>query len=561
MRELLPYLRLLGACRGRLAAGALLMLATSLASIGLLGLAGWFITATGVAGLAVAAGARMTLDIYTPGAGIRAFALTRTAARYGERVIHHDAILGLLARLRTRVFAALTRLDPRTAARFSGGEILHRLTSDVDALDQLYLRSIAPPAVALLALVTLATGTYFIDATLALAIGGGLLAVAITVFLVTTRTSGRAGWAIVDHGERLRAQAVSALAGLAELRAFGSWPRQREHLDAEGEALVAAQRHNAWVTAAGEAAVTLAVHGVAAAALVAGLLAHSEGERTLAVAVLVPLAVLGLTELLGQVPAGGATLGRTRSAAARLNRQLATAAAVSAPPTPAAPPPGNELALEQVGFRPGPLADPVLSGADLRIREGETTVVTGPSGSGKSTLGDLCARLIDPDSGRVTLGGTDLRALEPKALRARISYLRQDEHLFAETIRENLRIAAADADDTALWHALWVTALDERIAALDDGLDSWLGSGGTGLSGGEARRLALARVVLATRPVVVLDEPLAGLDADTAATVADRLARVLADRTAIVLAHAGAAMPRPDHHYELRHGRLREAGG
>jgi ATP-binding cassette subfamily C protein CydC len=556
MHELTPYLRLLATERPRLVGGALLMLATALSSVGLLGLAGWYITATGVTGLALAAGGAMTLDIYTPSAGIRAFALTRTAARYGERLVHHDAILGVLARLRARVFANLTRLDPATAARFTGSALLHRLTSDIDALDQLYLRSLAPPAVALLALVALAGLIAFVDASRAGSLTLALLIAVTAVWVTTMRRSTRTSAAIVDRGQRLRAHALAALAGLAELRTYGSWTRHRQRLRALGDALVSAQSRMALRTAAAEAAITLIVHASVAAALIAGLLAYRAGQHSLALAVLPALALWGLSEILGQLPSGAVTLGRSRAIARHLNRQLTTAARVAPPANPAEPPRSHDLALTRIDYAPGLLADPVLTDCTLCVEQGETVVVSGDSGGGKSTLGDLCARLIDPDRGRVALGGADVRTLSRDTLRARVAYLRQHPHLFAETIAENLRIADPEADEADLWRALWLAGLDERVAAAPERLHTWIGSGGTGLSAGEARRLALARTLLADRPVVILDEPLAGLDPTTAAQVAERVEGALAQRTVLVLAHEEAPVPCANRRLHLRAGQL-----
>ncbi len=559
MNELWPYLRLLAAERWRLAAGSALMVATAACSVGLLGLAGWFITATGVTALAVAAGAAMTLDIYTPGAGIRAFAIGRTVARYGERVLHHDAVLGILAALRARVFAALTRLDPATAARFSAGELLNRLTADVDALDQLYLRSIAPAAVAAAAIAAFALFVTAIDPALGAALGVGLIAVAAVLFVALAIAAGTHGAALVDHGERLRRDLLAAVDGLAELRAFGRWPRERHALAAKSGAQVSERERLGRYTALGEAVVTLTVHAAAAAALVTGLSAYAADERSLAMAVLVPLGVLGLAEILGMLPGGAASWGRTRTAAARLNRQLATEPVVVEATEPAPALQGNALVAEGLCFAHGPLADLTLDGVDLTLAEGETVVVTGPSGCGKSTLGDLCARLRVPDGGTIELGGVRLDALAASTLRGRIAYLRQRDHLFAETIAENLRIGDPEATDDQLWHALWCVDLDEAVAARPQGLTTWLGSGGAGLSGGEVRRLELARAWLTAKPVTILDEPFAGLDWPTATRIAERLFGHRQGRSLLVLGHEGTPVPTGGRHLRLAGGRLHSA--
>ncbi|MDZ7809473.1 MAG: ATP-binding cassette domain-containing protein [Arhodomonas sp.] len=216
----------------------------------------------------------------------------------------------------------------------------------------------------------------------------------------------------------------------------------------------------------------------------------------------------------------------------------------------------DDLSLEDIALRHAPWMPAVLEDVDLRVPAGSRVAVVGPSGSGKSSIADLCARLIDPTSGTVRLGGTDLRQLEPSLLHGRLAYLTQRGELFDDTIAGNLRIAQPGAGEPALWRALEVAGLASFVADLPAGLDTWVGESGRRLSGGQGRRLALARVVLRDAPVVLLDEPFTGLDGATAAEVAERLDQWLAGRTALLLAHSVAALPSVEYIHELRDGRL-----
>jgi len=543
MSELAPYLRLLAAYRARLLLGSALVLATIAAGIGLLALSGWFITATAITGLALAAGNPARLEIYVPGAGIRFFALARTAARYAERVLNHDIVLRLLADLRERVFAHLAHLDAATLARLRNAVLLNRLTADIDALDSLYLRCLAPPAAALLAVIGVALMLGLVAPVVGIAVGGLLLITGTAITAAIALPGARLGERLSQRTETTRTEIIDLIRGLAELRAFGVAGRQRaavRRLDCER---MRAQSRVAGLAAAGEAGMGLVVHLGMALALLLAVVLHARGTISAPLAALMPLAVLALLEGLAPVPGGLLQLGRARAAARRLNAQTAIEPAVAEPARPAAPPVDHDLVIDRVTVRHGALAEPVLRDFSLTLAAGEPIAVVGPSGCGKSTLGNLCARLIDPVAGEVRLGGVSLAQVSLATVHQRVGYLTQNSEVFADSVAGNLLLARPDADDRDLWRALEVSALADFVDGLEAGLASWVGENGVRLSGGQARRLALARVVLRDPSVVVLDEPLAGLDTATATAVADGLGPWLRGRTAVLLAHDTAVLP------------------
>lgn len=554
MSELAPYLRMLAHYRGRLALGALLMLATVAAGIGLLALSGWFITATGVTALLLAAGTAARLEVFLPGAGIRFFALARTAARYFERIHNHDAVLRLLADLRTRVFARLTPLDPAALARFRSATILNRLTADIDALDSLYLRSLAPPLVALLGILGIGALIALFDASSAALASLFLLVGMGAVGGIAAARGIRLGEAVTMRLEHAREASMDLVRGLAELRAFGALARQRKAIDACNEELLVHQIRAARLTAAGEAAAGLVVHAGLALTLLLAVGLHARGAIDGPIIALMALAVLALAEGLAPVPGGLLQLGRVRAAARRLNHQTATAALVVDPPVPQPIPAGNDLSFEDVRVHHGHTTEPALADFCLRIDSGERVALLGPSGCGKSTVADLAARLRDPDHGSVRLGGEDLRTLELAALHGRISYLTQRTEILADSIAANLRLARSDADNRALWDALERVDLADFVDSLPDGLGTWVGENGMRLSGGQSRRLALARIILRDTPIVLLDEPLAGLDDATSGRVARNLEDWLTGRTALLCAHEARALPGADRHVHLTPG-------
>jgi ATP-binding cassette subfamily C protein CydC len=533
------------------------LLVTTLAGTGLLALSGWFITATAAAAAATTASV-VAFGVYIPGGAIRAFALGRTAARYGERVYNHDVVLRLLADLRTAVFARLSRLDALTLGRLRSTDVLSRLTADIDALDALYLRVLAPPLVALLAIAAIAGLTAWFAPLLGFGVAVWLLGVWLALiaggWLAGVAPSERVSAAT----EGLRGRVLEQVEGLAELLCFRTLDRHRQATHQQQRQRAVDQRRLAGRHAAGEALATMGVQGAGVLALLGGAVLVQQADLPVAVAVLMALAPLGLGELLGALPGGFIQLGRSRAAARRVNAQVQVRTGVVDPDEPQPVPPSAALTFEQVHYR-YTRYDPVLAGLSLAVSEGERVAVLGRSGAGKSTLGALALRRIDPDGGTVRLGGAPLDTLAMAAVRSRVGYLTQDTALLDASLASNLRIADPGADDAALQRALAVAGLDGFVQELPRGLATGIGQSGARLSGGQARRLSLARVILRAPSVVVLDEPLAGLDAETAEAVAANLDAWLAGRTVLMLGHDAAALPRADRHVRLADGVIRNA--
>lgn len=541
MDELKPWIALIGRRRRRLLAGMLLVFATLASAVGLLALSGWFITATGVTALLWAVGPRFPFDVYLPGGGIRFFALARTLARYGERLYNHDTVLRLLADLRTTHFAALTRLDGATLARWRSGQWLNRLTADIDTLDTLYLRLLAPPVAAVL-------GILLVGLLIALHLPSlGLAMLLALLLLVGLLTFGMARWgqrlsaARVQQLEGFRVQALEQLQGLPELSAAGVLNGHQQVLLEQSAELLGAQRRLQWRMALGQGLANLGVLFGALVVLLAGLLAFTQGALSAPVAVMLALATLALGEGLAGLPAAFAQFGATRAAAARLNEQQALHSRLSESRHPQPLPEHLTLCWDGVGVHYAGMQQ-----LDLLLEAGERVSIVGPSGCGKSTLGVLAARLIDPDAGAVRIGDIALAELDIDAWRERLGYLTQQTELLHESIAVNLRLAKPQASENELWAALGMVELDELVRSLPGQLDAWIGELGRQLSGGEGRRLALARVLLKDAPLVILDEPFSGLDAATRQRINVRLEPWLAGRTALFLGHDASLLPKAD---------------
>ncbi|MFW6380045.1 MAG: thiol reductant ABC exporter subunit CydC [Halorhodospira sp.] len=544
MRELIPFLRDLRPERWRLALGTLLLILSLLSSIGLLGLSGWFLTATALAGVTGAA-----LEVYQPSSGIRSFALTRTIARYFERLVHHDAVLRTLARLRGWLFRALAPMPLHSLGRLRRSDLLNRMTADVEALDNLYLRIVGPTLAAVVTVAVTVAVLVLVAGAVGWAVGGILGLGGVLLPLWAWRRGSPHGEAVDRHLPALRGAGVDAVQGLAELRACGAVARHEQRLMDAAERLAAARARSARLTGAGEGAVGLLSHGALLAALIGGIPLYQSGAISAPILVLGTLAALAAGEALSALPGAWQHLGRTRAAARRLleHAELAEAQAPAvAAPVCEAPLP---LAFEAVTFRYAAHRPLLLEDCSLRLEAGETGIIYGPSGCGKSTLLELAAGLLTPQKGQVKVAQVPVQGMAEGDRFACITYLTQRTELFADTVASNLRIADPQADDARLWQVLRAAALEERVAAHPQGLEAWIGEGGARLSGGEARRLALARLMLLEAPVVLLDEPFRGLDDATAARVSRRMASWLAERTVLVISHdPGTA---PAHHWCL----------
>lgn len=515
-----PLAALIRAQRRRHAQGLLLAAVCAVgvgaASTLLLGLSGWFITSAALAGLGGLATAQ-AFNVLLPSATIRLLAIVRTGARYGERLSGHAAALRALAAIRPVLFAALAAAPARDALALSSGEASARLVQDIDAVETRFVRLSAPwgagAAVAAGAALGLLAGW---SAALAIIVASG--AAILTARHLARRLSAPAGLAIQTRMGALKDAAAGLAAAAPELRAYGLEAWAGDILATRGTDLDAARLEAA--KARGWIAVSQAVIlGLAVAAAV--LLAAPAGAALAALAGLAAaMAVDGVAGVVGALDQDGAA----RAAAARLDDVLR-----HVPPRRA----------ETLG-----LARPGLSLLGQTFAPGQRIALLGASGSGKTTLLERLLALRPALPGEITVGGVDLADLDPEVARAAFAHAPQDAALIAGTVAQNLRLAAPDASDQALWDALADAALDQRVRAAPAGLDAWLGDNGERLSGGERRRLALARAYLRPAPWLLLDEPTEGLDADTEARVLQGLVARL-ERTGqglLLVSHRPAAV-------------------
>lgn len=531
MRALRPILSLFWQTHRRaLLLGLGLTCLTLASGAALLGLAGWFIAASAAAG---AAGAGLSFDFFRPSAAIRFLALGRAAARYGERLTTHDATLRFLAALRARLFRAIASRPFPVLARLRRAAVLNRLTADVDALDALWLRLVVPAMAGSVVLVLAALALWWFDGlVVALWVSGVIAASGAAATFAGLRFGARAARQRGLALEAVRVRLVDLADGAVDLALAG---RLREQEAAVARADAAAAEAGARLDRLDRLTAPVLEIGVALAA--AGALALSAAfGLDAALAALAVLTALALGETVAPLRRGALEAGRILLAARRIAPALAepVAAPPQAPPKPV--PAAPALLLEDVEWRWPAAAAPALERFSLSVTPGEWVALTGPSGCGKSTALALAAGVIEPEAGAVRVLGHPLAAWPETSLRARVAMLPQRSALFAGSIAEALRLADPDARDATLHAALFAVALDVVVDRLG-GLDAPLGEGGAGLSGGEARRMALARILLRRPSLALLDEPTEGLDSATAKHVLTRLRDALGDAAVVMASH------------------------
>ncbi|MCS2153637.1 cysteine/glutathione ABC transporter ATP-binding protein/permease CydC [Scandinavium goeteborgense] len=554
MRVLAPYLALYKRHKWLLSLGVVLAIITLLASIGLLTLSGWFLSASAAVGFAGA----YTFNYMLPAAGVRGAAIIRTAGRYFERLVSHDATFRVLQHLRVSTFSKLLPLSPAGLARFRQGELLNRVVADVDTLDHLYLRVISPLIGALVVILVVTFGLSFLDLTLALTLGGIML---LTLFLLPPlfyRAGKPTGEKLTQLRGEYRQQLTSWLHGQAELSIFGASTRYREQMEQTELSWHEAQRRQSELTALSQALMLLM--GAAAVIVMLWMAAGGVGGNSQPgpLIALFVFCALAAFEALAPVTGAFQHLGQVMASAVRITELTGQQPEVTFPETVSDVPQRVSLMLNNVSFAYPQQTQPALANLNLRVNAGEHVAILGRTGCGKSTLLQLLTRAWDPQSGELLLNEQPISAMDEMTLRRTMSVVPQRVHLFSATLRDNLLLAAPNATDDALSAVLVRTGLEKLLD--DSGLNSWLGEGGRQLSGGELRRLAIARALLHDAPLMLLDEPTEGLDATTESQILDLLADVMRDKTVLMVTHRLRGLARFEQIIVMDNGQIIEHG-
>jgi ATP-binding cassette subfamily C protein CydC len=557
MKELLRLLRLFRPYLAWLLLGIALSFITLLANVALMALSGWFITA-----MAIAGAAGVSMNYFTPAALIRAAAIVRTAGRYAERLVTHEATFRLLAELRVWFYRSLEPLAPAGLEAYRSGDLLSRIRADIDTLDNVYLRLLVPVAVAVLATVVFTVVLYRYHPALALVEGLLLLLAGAFVPWLVNRLGHSAGRRKVEVSAQLRAALVTDLQGMGELLVYGAADDHAARIQALAQELARRQQTLSGLNGLSQGALGLCAGLAMWAMLVFAVPLVS--AQILAPPELAMLALFALAsfEAVMPLPLAMQTLGESLAAARRIFGLADSQPAVIEPAEPLPLPQAFTFRFRKVRFRyraDGPL---VLQDVSLDIAPGRRLALVGATGCGKSTLASLLLRFREPGGGRLLLNEQPLRRYSGEALREHIAVLSQYTHLFNTSIRDNLLLARPDADQQRIEQVCKAVLIHDFIAAQPRGYDTLTGETGVRLSGGQARRVALARALLKNAPLLILDEPTEGIDPDaTRQIMANIIARVEARQQALLLVtHRLQGLERMDEILVMAGGRVVESG-
>ncbi len=556
MKDLWFFLKLFKPHSGWLLGGIILSLLTAFAAIALLTLSGWFISASALAGLVVIDGNALAFNFMLPAAQIRALAIIRTVGRYGERLVTHEATFRVLAGIRSWFFQQLIPLVPGRLSALRSGDLLSRMTADIDALDALYLRLLAPAIVATIGVTAVTVFLAFYAPVISLATGLMLLVAAVAVPWVFNNLGQTGAEQIVVLAANFRIRQVDMMQGFADLIANQAYGRFSNFLEQFSDLMLNTQRQNNRLSAISSAITFLLAQITVLLALVLAAILFKEDLLSGTDLALVVFCVLAAFELVTPLPVALQMLAKIQKAARRI-RQVTE----MSPTTPQHIqtldlPERYDLQLNDVSFRYPDQQNWVLKNISLTIPQGSKIAIVGVSGSGKTTLLHLLMRYYDPDQGRILLAEHNLKQLDADQLMTCFGVLSQRSQLFAASIKQNLLIAKPNALATELDAAIQAAGLEKFISYLPEGLDTWVGESGVKVSGGEARRIALARLYLKNAPILILDEPTEGLDSDTERDVFKALAIFSKDKTVIMVTHREAGLGLVDVVYGMEQGVL-----
>lgn len=556
MRALLPFLRLFKFAKLPLFLGLVLMITGLASSIGLLTTSGWFLAATAIAGLGT------LFNFFYPSASVRGLAIGRTLFRYFEKLVTHDATFRILAKLRVQVFEKIIPLSPGVLNRYRNSDLLNRLVSDVDTLDSLYLRLIAPFITAIFVILAMCIGLSFVNAPLALGLGVSLLLLVLVIPTVFYLLGKKFGDKLVHSRALYRTQFLEFIQAQAELLLFNAEDKLKDNM-AKTEANWQADQQKEANLSGFSTALSLFLNGLIIAAMLwfSSQAEFGNDEYRMAFIALFTFAALASFEIL--MPLGSAFLhiGQVIASAERVTDIIEQQPLVTF--NGKAEFDQNATTLietKDLSFTYPERQNRALENLNLTIQKGKKVAILGKTGSGKSTLLQLLVRNYDANQGELFLAGKPIADYSEDILRSQFCFLTQRVHVFSDTLRQNLQFASAvKISDEKMIEVLNQVGLG-KLLEQEQGLDIWLGDGGRPLSGGEQRRLGLARILLNDTPILLLDEPTEGLDRETERQILRLILAHAENKTLIMVTHRLTAIEQFDELFVIDEAKLIEKG-
>ena len=556
MRALLPFLRLFKFAKLPLFLGLVLMITGLASSIGLLTTSGWFLAATAIAGLGT------LFNFFYPSASVRGLAIGRTLFRYFEKLVTHDATFRILAKLRVQVFEKIIPLSPGVLNRYRNSDLLNRLVSDVDTLDSLYLRLIAPFITAIFVILAMCIGLSFVNAPLALGLGLSLLLLVFVIPTIFYQLGKKFGDKLVHSRALYRTQFLEFIQAQAELLLFNAEDKLKDNM-AKTEANWQADQQKEANLSGFSTALSLFLNGLIIAAMLwfSSQAEFGNDEYRMAFIALFTFAALASFEIL--MPLGSAFLhiGQVIASAERVTDIIEQQPLVTF--NGKAEFDQNATILieaKDLSFTYPERQNRALENLNLTIQKGKKIAILGKTGSGKSTLLQLLVRNYDANQGELFLAGKPIADYAEDTLRSQFCFLTQRVHVFSDTLRQNLQFASAvNISDEKMIEVLNQVGLG-KLLEKEQGLDIWLGDGGRPLSGGEQRRLGLARILLNDAPILLLDEPTEGLDRETERQILRLILAHAENKTLIMVTHRLTAIEQFDELCVIDEAKLIEKG-
>lgn len=553
MKRLFPFLLLYSNHSRRLLLGTILAITSLSASIGLLSLSGWFLAASFLVGSTI------LFNFFYPSSGVRGLAIGRTISRYFERLVTHDATFRVLAELRISVFKKLIPLSPSGLNHFRNSELLNRLVADVDTLDTLYLNLLSPFISAIMVITFMAIGLSFVSALLAVIICSTLLALLFIFPAIFYRLGQKSGKKIIQARAEYRSQFIEWIQLNAEFLLFGLVPQMTPKLEKTEQTWLHSQSKESQLTGFSNALLTF-INGILVCVvflLVTTAIDASSADNPEALVALVIFCVMASAEILMPIGIAFLHLGQLITAAERLNDLIEQRPLVEFNGSTRWQKIAENQPLvrfEKVTFNYPSNHQATLNGLSFEVNKGQKVAILGKTGSGKSTIFQLLNRHYDPTSGQILLANCNVADYPEAILRSHLVTLSQRVHIFSQTLRDNLLMGNPQATDEQLKLVLEQVELAYLLQEQD--LDLWLGEGGRPLSGGEQRRLGLARVLLSNAELVLLDEPTEGLDRETEQQILMLIFAHCQARTLLMITHRLQGLERFDRVYRIDNGQL-----
>ena len=523
-----PYIALYKHYFWQIVIGLGLSILTLFASIFLLSLSGWFLASTAVVSVA----GLYTFNYMLPAAGVRAAAITRTASRYVERLVDHNTTFKILAYLRTLAFRKILPLSANQLAQYQKADLLNRFIVDIDALDHLYLKLFSPIVTALVVILLLFVGLSYINLPIALIITIVLTITLLAIPVIFYHAGKQLGETLAKQQSGYRASLINYLQGQAELTLFNAQHRYRTKLDKLESDWLFHQQRQSTLMALSSALVVLIAGFLTL--LVLWLITQYTLSPLVALFVFVCLAS---SEILAPIPGAFIFLGQVLTSATRtttLFNQTPDIKFIEQGKT-------IDLSIAKLQFDNISFSYPnqpfaILSHFSLTINSGQHVGLIGKTGCGKSTLLNLVTRTWEPNSGKILINDIPIDQLDEATLRQIIAVVPQVITIFSDTLKQNLLIGNRHASDQQLLDVLHQVELS-KLLATDQGLNLPLGQGGRALSGGEIRRIGIARALLHNSPLILMDEPTESLDQQTEQQIIKLIKQTCKDKTLLMVTH------------------------